>query len=181
MTRKGAGRTVALCGIFGAMALMVMLAGDMLPLAVYLCPALAGMLILPVTCEAGRKAGWLFYAGISLLCLLLQPNKESALLFCAFLGYYPLLKFTLEKLRPPLRLLSKLIWFNAAVLAAYWLMLHLFGLAALQQEFAGMTNGWLTALLALANVTFLIYDLAVARLFAFYVRILRPRIQKGLK
>ena len=179
--KQNKSRTVALCGIFGALALVVMLAGDLIPRATYLSPALAGLLILPVLCEAGRRAGWLFYAGISLLCLLLQPNKEPAVLFCAFLGYYPLLKFTLEKLSRPLRILCKLVLFNATVLSAYWLMLHLFGLAALQQEFAGMTNGWLIALLALANVTFAVYDIAVARLFILYVKVLRPRIRKGLR
>ena len=60
-------------------------------------------------------------------------------------------------------------------------MLHLFGMAALQQEFAGMTGGWLTALLVLANVTFWMYDLAITRLFALYIRVLRPRIQKALR
>ena len=104
-----------------------------------------------------------------------------AILFCAFLGYYPLVKFSLEKLPKPLRLLLKAVLFNAAVLAAYRLMLHLFGMAALQQEFAGMTGGWLTALLVLANVTFWMYDLAITRLFALYIRVLRPRIQKALR
>ena len=80
----------------------------------------------------------------------------------------------------PLRLLLKAVLFNAAVLAAYRLMLHLFGMAALQQEFAAMTGGWLAALLVLANVTFWMYDLAVARVFALYIRVLRPRIQKAL-
>ena len=62
--KQNKSRTVALCGIFGALALVVMLAGDLIPLATYLSPALAGLLILPVLCEAGRRAGWLFYAGI---------------------------------------------------------------------------------------------------------------------
>ena len=81
----------------------------------------------------------------------------------------------------PLRLLLKAVLFNAAVLAAYRLMLRLFGMAALQQEFAGLTAGWLIALLALANLTFLLYDRAVARLAALYLRVLRPRIQKALR
>jgi hypothetical protein len=142
---------------------------------------LAGLLVLPVVCEAGRGAGWLFYTGIALLSLLLLADKEAAILFCAFLGYYPLVKFSLEKLPRPLRILLKAALFNTAVIAAYRLMLHLFGMAALQQEFAAMTGGWLAALLVLANVTFWMYDLAVARVFALYIRVLRPRIQKALR
>ena len=173
--------TAALCGIFGALALVVMLSGSVLSLTVDLSPMLAGLLVLPVVYEAGRRAGWLFYTGISVLSLLLLPDKEPAILFCAFLGYYPLAKFSLEKLPRLLRLLLKILLFNAAVIAAYQLMLHLFGMAALQQEFAAMTGGWLAALLVLANVTFWMYDLAVARVFALYIRVLRPRIQKALR
>ena len=179
MKRKKS-HTVALCGIFGALALTVMLLGNLLPLATYLSPMLAGLLVLPVVCEAGRGTGWLFYTGIALLSLLLLADKEAAILFCAFLGYYPLAKFSLEKLPRPLRILLKAALFNTAVIAAYRLMLHLFGMAALQQEFAAMTGGWLAALLVLANVTFWMYDLAVARVFALYIRVLRPRIQKAL-
>ena len=86
----------------------------------------------------------------------------------------------LAKLPRPLRILLKAALFNTAVIAAYRLMLHLFGMAALQQEFAAMTGGWLAALLVLANVTIWMYDLAVARVFALYIRVLRPRIQKAL-
>ena len=171
---------VALCGIFGALALLVMLAGDLLPLAVYLCPALAGLLILPVAYEAGRRTGWLFYIGISLLSLLLLPDREPAVLFVAFLGYYPLVKATLERIScRPLRWLVKLALFNGTVLAAYYAMLHLFGFAGLAEDFAGMTGGLWAALLALANLTFALYDVAVARLGAVYLTVLRPRIQKG--
>ena len=175
-------KAIALSGIFGALALLVMLCGNLLPFAEYLCPALAGMLILPVVCEAGKRTGWLFYAGISVLSLLILPDKEPAFLFAALLGYYPLLRFTLEKLRPfVLRLLVKLAVFNTAVTLVYTLMLHLFGFEALQQEMAEMAGGALLLLLVLANITFLVYDLAVYRLFLAYRKLLRPRILKGLR
>ncbi len=174
-------KTIALCSIFSALALLVLLAGELFPFATYIAPIFAGLLTLPVVCEAGRRAGWLMYAGIALLGLLLAPGQEASILFCAFLGYYPLLRFSLEKLPRLPRLLLKYLLFNVCILAAYWLMLHLFGIAALQQEFASMTGGWPAALLALANVTFAVYDLAIARLFTVYTRVLLPRIRKGIK
>ncbi len=171
---------LTLCGVFGALAMLVMLAGDLLPMAVYICPALAGMLILPVVHAAGPRTGWLFYGGITLLSLLLLPDREPAVLFAAFLGYYPLLKFNLESLRPVLlRWAVKLALFNSTVLSAYWLMLRLFGFEALAAEFADMTGAFLAVLLALANLTFVLYDIAIDRLYRVYLTALYPRIVKG--
>ncbi len=171
---------ITLCGVFGALALLVMLAGDLLPMALYICPALAGLLILPVAHEAGARTGYLFYAGISLLSLLMLPDREPAVLFIAFLGYYPLLKFLLEKLPGKLlQWLIKLVLFNATMIGAYWLMLHLFGFEALAADFADMTGPLLAVLLAMANVTFVLYDVLITRLLWVYIRVLYPRIAKG--
>ena len=173
-------KKIALCGVFGALALLVMLTGNIFSLAVYVSPALAGMLILPVADEAGPRAGLLFYVGLALLSLFVLPDKEPAILFIAFLGYYPLLRSAPEKIRfRPLRLLCKLALFNVTVLSAYWLMLHLFGFEALAQDMAELTGPLLWGTLALANVTFLLYDLAIARLHAVYLRVWLPRIRKG--
>lgn len=175
--RRSNTQKITLCGVFGGLALAVLLGGDLIPLAVYVCPALAGMLILPVVCETDRKTGLLFYAGISLLGLLILPDREPAVLFIAFLGYYPLLKLSLDRIRPKaLGLFCKLLLFNVTISGAYWLMLHLFGFDALADDFAGATKAFELALLAAGNVTFLIYDLAAARLYALYCNVLRPRI-----
>ena len=164
MKRKKS-HTAALCGIFGALALTVMLLGNLLPLATYLSPMLAGLLVLPVVREAGRSAGWIFYAGIALLGLFLLPDKEPAILFCAFLGYYPLVKFSLEKLPRPLRILLKAALFNTAVIAAYRLMLHLFGMAELAAEFQAMGRIMLVVLLLAGNLIFVLIDRILTRGF----------------
>ena len=180
MQKRHDTKKIALCGVFGALALLILLTGNVFSLAVYVCPALAGMLILPVADEVGARAGLLFYAGLSLLSLFILPDREPAILFIAFLGYYPLLKFVLERIRlRPLRLLCKLVLFNSTVLGAYWLMLHLFGFETLAQDMAELTGPLLWGTLILANVTFLLYDLAVGRLHAVYLKVLLPRIRKG--
>lgn len=171
---------IALCGIFGALALLVMLGGNLIPLAVYICPALAGLLILPVAHETDRRTGLLFYAGIALLALFLLPDKEPAVLFIAFLGYYPLLKYALEKIRPAFFCwFLKLALFNSTVLGAYYLMLHLFGFESLAQDFAEMTGFLGVLLLVLANFTFFIYDFAIGKLYRVYQLLIYPRIVKS--
>lgn len=82
MHRQSESRRIALGGVFGALALALMLAGGFLPLATFAAPAFAGLLLVPVAIECGVKAGLLAYAAIGLLALFLVADKEMALIFC---------------------------------------------------------------------------------------------------
>ena len=70
----------------------------------------------------------------------------------------------------------KLVYVNAAVFAAYGLMLYVFHLTAVMEDFAGMGKAMLAVLLVLANVTFVIYDVLIARLEVYYHVRLRPKL-----
>lgn len=173
---NGAAR-VALCGVFGALALALMLMGGILPAATFAAPAFAGILIMPAAVEFGVRTGALLYAAIGILALFAVPDKEMALIFLFFLGYYPLVKIYLERIRPrAARWAAKLALFNACVFAMYWLILAVFPLPEVAQEYAEMGRAFLAALIVLANVTFVLYDVAVARLVGLYCAKLRPRL-----
>lgn len=172
-------RRIALAGVFGALSLTFMLAGGILPLATFAAPAIAGILIMPVAIEFGRKTGWLLYAAIGLLSLLLVSDREMSLIFVFFFGFYPLLKTNLERLRTQAaRRLAKLAVFNLCVVGMYALVLLVFPIPAIAGEFAEMGLAPAGVLLALGNVTFAIYDAAVARLVSLYCARLRPRLMK---
>ena len=53
--RSSESRKIALSGVFGSLAAVLMLMGGILPLATYVAPALAGILIVPVAIEFGIK------------------------------------------------------------------------------------------------------------------------------
>lgn len=171
---------IALCGILGSLALAMMLAGNLLAVAVYLCPAAAGLLILPIAWETEPRTGWLFFAGLALTSLLLLPDKEPAVLFCALLGYYPLVRSYLQRLRfGPLRWACKLLLFNGAMLAAYWVLLHLFTMPALQADMAQLTGWLLPVFMGLANLTFVFYDILIGRFEQIYRLYIHPRLEKS--
>ena len=172
-------RRIALAGVFGALSLTFMLVGGILPLATFAAPAIAGILIMPVTIEFGRKTGWLLYAAIGLLSLLLVSDREMSLIFLFFFGFYPLLKTNLERLHTHTgRLLAKFAVFNLCVISMYALILLVFPIPAINAEFAEMGWGFAGVLLAMGNVTFAVYDAAVARLVSLYCARLRPRLMK---
>lgn len=160
-----------------ALMAVVMLLGSLVPLSTYVCPALAGALIIPALWEFGPGTGGLIYAGVSVLSLLLAPDKEAALLYVLLLGWYPILRPRLQRIRlRPLRVLCRLLVCNAGICACYALLLFVLVSPELTQEAADWTLPLLAGMLVLGNVTFLLYDLVLARLTDRYVVRLRPKL-----
>lgn len=114
---------MAYCGIVAALCVALMLLGAVIPIAMFIAPAVAGFLIATVCVECGRTMALTAYAAVSLLAVLFVPDKEVALIFVFLLGYYPLAKPWFERIRPAaLRVLAKLALCNGAVLAMYGLV-----------------------------------------------------------
>ncbi len=177
MKRRSNTTRIALCGVLAALAVALMFFGGAVAFASIACPVLASLVLIPVYAETGSKWSALWFLAVAILAALLAPEKESAVLF-AFFGYYPMLRKWLGRLRPKwLRWAAKLVFCNAAVLAAYGLMLFVFRMEALTQEFAQYERYLIAVLLVLANLTFVIYDLLIDRLEIFYHVRLRPKLK----
>ena len=81
-------RKMALCGMMTALSVVILCLGGMIPLATFACPMLAMLCVLPVVCGYGAGTALLLYGAVSILALLLGPDKEIVLLY-VFLGWYP--------------------------------------------------------------------------------------------
>ena len=124
--RKSKSWAMAYCGMAAALCVALMLLGTIIPIAMFIAPAVASFLIATVCMECGITMAWTAYAAVSLLGLLFVPDKEIALIFTVLLGYYPLVKPRFDRIRPrALQLVCKLLLCNAAVLAMYGLLLVL--------------------------------------------------------
>ena len=159
--RLGAAKAVALGGILAALAAVIMCLGGLIPVATFVCPSLC-LVVLYLVCHlCGKRIGWAWYGAVSVLSLLLGPDKEAAAVF-AFLGWYPIVKPYMEKW--PLSLLWKLLFFNIALAVMYWLLLSVFGLTEVAQEYAefGLISGAIMVLLG--NVTFVLLDLLLNKI-----------------
>ena len=97
-------------GIASALCLLLMML-TIIPIATYTMPALAGMVLIVV--ENGYSTAWMVYAAVGFLSLFICPDKEAAMLFVGFFGYYPILKGKLEKIKKrSMEYLSKFSIFN---------------------------------------------------------------------
>ena len=153
-------RVIALGGMMAALAAVLMGMGGLIPVATYVVPMLCILLLQFVRRSCGDRIAWAWYGAVALLGLLLCPDKEAAAVFVA-LGYYPIVKPKLD--RRKLSWLWKGLLFNGTILVLYWLLLNLFGLQQLQQDFEGMGIAMTVALLIMGNVVFMLLDVLLGR------------------
>jgi hypothetical protein len=164
---------MALCGMFAALMLAVMMVGGLLPASSLSCPALAGALSIPVLWEYGPKGGGMVYVAVSILSCILSPNKEAALYYVLLMGWYPLVRPRLQHLsRQWVRVLIKVILFTADLFLCTLLSIYVLGIP-LESPVTGL---YVVALVVLGNVAFLLYDRLLAMLTNLYVRRLRPKL-----
>ena len=135
--------------------------GGMIPVNTYVCPVLCTVLGCTVLRICGKRIAWAWYGAVSLLGLLLGPDKEAAAVYL-FLGYYPILKPWFDRLR--LGVLWKLLYFNAVVAALYGALIWLMGMAQLVTEFTEPGLIGLAVTLVLGNAAFLMLDHLLTRL-----------------
>lgn len=173
--------SIAYCGMVAALCIALMLLGTVIPIAMFIAPAVAGFLIATVCVECGRTMAYTAYGAVSLLAVLFVPDKEIALIFLFLLGYYPLVKPHFDRIRPAvLRVVCKLLLCNAAVLAMYGLILLLVPAGSVSQELRTTALILSLATLAMGNVAFLLYDRALHNLLMLYCMVWQPRLHKML-
>ncbi|WP_298018599.1 hypothetical protein [uncultured Dysosmobacter sp.] len=165
-------RKIALCGMLSALAVVVLLLGGAIGIGTFAAPVLAMAVLLPVLEEYGARAAATAFCTVSLLALLLVPDRELALVYIGF-GWYPLLRPHVARMPSRLlRLAVRLAVCNGVIAALYGLLLRLLGLTADLMEASRLMNA---ALLVMGNLVFLLLDLVLARLTNLWRRKLRRR------
>ena len=171
-------RRVALGGMMAALATAILLMGGVIPAATFVGPALAGIMLLPVLIEGGRRMALGAWVAVSALSLMLCADKEAALLF-AFLGWYPAVKFRLDaRLRGWRGVPVKLVLWNLCAGAMAALIFFVLRMDQIIAEYREMSRVMLIAFILLANVTLLLYDRLLGILAGVYLKKLRPKLFK---
>ena len=153
-------KAIALGGMLGAVAMVIMCLGGLIPVSTYICPVMCMLILQMVLNLCGRKIAWAWYIMVSLLSLLLGPDKEAAALL-ALLGYYPIIKPKMDCL--PLKILWKLVLFNAVTVFMYTAVVALLGLEAIIVEHNFLGYASLALMILLGNATFFLLDKLLTR------------------
>lgn len=170
---------VALAGIFAGLCVVTLFLGSALPFSTFITPGLAGLFIALAASETGLGVGALLYASVAAAAFLLVPDKEVALLFATFWGFYPALKPHIDRLQNKgLQLFIKVLLLNLGM-GIFLLLMFLF-FPVYIEGFAGELH-WILAVgfALLINGTFFVYDRALSAVFLLYKRMIRPRVEKA--
>ena len=173
----------AMGGMITALSVVVLMP-TALEVLVYALPAFAGMLIMFSIIELNKKWAFGIYAAVSILSLLLVPNKEASILYAAFFGYYPLLKaFAESKLPKVAEYILKFAVFNISMLLSYWALIKVLGMPfdeimGIEGETGFMAKYALPILLGMGNVAFIMYDVAITRILTVYLNVWQKRFRK---
>ncbi len=153
-------KAIALGGMLGAVAMVIMCLGGLIPVSTYICPVMCMLILQMVLNLCGRKIAWAWYIMVSFLSLLLGPDKEAAALL-VLLGYYPIIKPKMDRL--PLKILWKLVLFNAVTVFMYTAVVALLGLEAIIVEHNFLGYASLALMILLGNATFFLLDKLLTR------------------
>lgn len=157
----------AICGMIAALSVIIMML-TVIPVMTYAAPAFAGILLMVIVIEINKKWAFGVYVAVGLLSLLLATDKEAAVMYVAFFGYYPIIKAILEsKLPKLLEWITKFSIFNVAMVVSYFVLIRVFGLSMEDMNELGKYGPII--LLAMGNVVFLVFDIAITRLATLYI------------
>ena len=171
-------KKITFSAITAALAVVVML-GSYFPYLTYSIPALASLFLLLPTLALGARWGWLSY-GVASVITLLTGELEAKLIFVMVIGYYPVLKECIERIKiKPLAYLIKLAVFNASLAAFYFVITGLAGVDPSEYGMGMKYGQFIFA--ALANVVFFVFDAAITRLTFLYFLKYHDRVKKLLK
>lgn len=168
---------IAFCGIMAGVGLALMFLTALLPMATFALPALAGVLLIMIVIEMNVRWALSVFAVTALLSAFLVPDKQAALLYIIFLGYYPVLKALFERVKNRvLQWVLKYAVFNGAIVSAYFIAIYLLSIPADSFSLFGVSLPWMFWIAG--NVVFFVYDIALSGIVVFYMRQLHKVFRK---
>ncbi len=166
---------VALGGIVAGLCIVIMFLSGIIPALYIVAPMFAGLLMIILAEEVSTGWAWLTYIAVSLLSLFVMFDKESALMFVLFYGYYPILRRKIERISSKAgKWAVKYAVFNAFLAADIFATTKLLGLPTYTEQGKGM----LIATVIMFNFVFYFYDRILAQAGWFYQKYFIDLIKK---
>ena len=154
--------------VLSALAVAIMYIGAMLEVLDLSTAAVASICVMLILTELGMKYAFLSYACIGVLSFLILPTKYAAIMFIGFLGFYPMAKAFFER---------KFTGFVCLILKFALLNVCIF-LMLLVVRYVMVEALWFEIMvLVLANIVFVVFDVALTRLLRAYVFVWRKKLK----
>ena len=163
-------KKIALSAILSASGVIFLLFGSLIEVLDLSAAALAGFIVVIAVIEIRGKYPVLIYFTVSLISLLILPNKLPAVFFILFGGIYPLFKAQFERRHPAVAWALKFSMFNVILwlLIFFVRLLTMRGLIELREDI-GFLKTFEILVFLVANFAFLLYDIAMTRAINLYL------------
>ena len=164
-------KLIAVGAVLCAVGVVLLYLGSVSQVLDLSCAALASILVTYAVIEMRGIWPYLVYIVTSLLSLLLLPDKFGAVVYTVFAGYYPIVKYYVEKMMHGVAEWAvKLILFNAALTGVI-----LISKKVLMMPDDEIAFKWIVYLVC--NVVFILFDIALTRLITLYLVKFRKRFK----
>ena len=182
-------RRIATCGVFCALAVVVMGLGVVIEMLDLTAAAFAALILLPILlCYGGKYAG-LSYAVTATLGVLLMPQSLSAWMYAGLTGFYPMVKRRLDRLPRVLGWAVKLLLLTAVLFLylAVFFFIMMGGEGSFTDAFfagfgeSGEPSVMAWAVVGLSVFTFVLFDLLIDRLLVIYYIRWQKRVERWMK
>lgn len=171
---------VSMGGLVAALSLVLMLLTSLVPFGTFAFPTFAGILLVLLVFNLGYGYAFAVYFVTAVLSFLLAADKEAALYYTAFLGFYPIVKGLIERIRlRPVQYVVKLVLFNVCIIGAFYIGMFILSVPKESFTLFGIYMPWV--FLILGNIFFVIYDLCVTRLVTLYLLKWHNKLNKNTK
>lgn len=171
-------RIIAFAGVLSALSVLLLFLGSVIWVLGYVMPIVVSILMIVLVQSVSKKSALLTHISTSVLSIILLNEKETALLYALFFGYYPIIKDKIEAISSKIfKLIAKLLIFNISIALVEILCVYVFGI-----PFDDMFGKWGILLFAfLMNFIFVFYDKLYDSMTKLYNYKIKKRIEKYIK
>ena len=172
--KKNLTKKITLSAILSALGVIFLMLGSIIDVLDLSSAVLAGFTIAVGVIEIGGKYPAVMYTVISLLSLLILPNKYPAVFFIFFGGFYPIFKAYLERFHYIIAWTVKFSMFNVffvfMILTVRFLSEKNF-LPPLENInfLSSFRESLIFVGFVIANIVFLLYDIAMTKIITLYI------------
>lgn len=171
---------VATCGICTALSVVLLFFGGTIFIFSYVVPIVLGVLMIMLKKTLKTSSAVSVYVATSILSFMIVPDKETVLLYVLFFGYYPIIKSSIEKIKPKFLLaFVKILLFNVSFVVIELLCVYVFGIPFFEEgHFSAFI---LISFVALMNLLFAMYEYILKYSLILYETKFEKRIIRILK
>ena len=170
-------KQVALSGMIAALQLVLLFLGGVMWIFCYASPMFCGLAVIILNESVGKKFSLLTYIVCSIIAILFVPEKECALTYIFFFGYYPIIRDYFDKLPKALSVILKFVLYNVSIAASQLLLVFAFRI-----PFDNSFGKWSIPMLVLSfNFVFFFYEKLLPRMTKLYQLKYKSRLERLLK